>query len=330
MAYVNSTILNADPAAALITALETALTAHANYDQVESGLVISTSTHNVWRNNGSGPGANAFGSNYYFSIEKVSTTQVRFRPFEAYTISGGVAANARMIRPTRAPGNTPIVPNADGSYGLAAGYTLSDTSNCEYLHFLSLPTSGFEYFFIISNNYIRMGIRSGANDGVIELGLFESMLPASGTPETFPLYLTGSGSSSVVSGSWSPSSQGYVAASRHPNLPDTTSRANLWNLSYNTSDQGPTVGGPSSTDYDRHQGSGIILAGRPLLQQLGTPRSTYGYIRGRLRDFLTFATQPGTLRIGDDYTFNPSGTPDVYLAWLYTTGSRCWIKRDVT
>lgn len=330
MAYVNNTILNADPAAAYITALETALTSHANWDQVESGLVISTSTFNVWRNNGTGPGANSFGSNWYFSIEKVSITQVRFRMFEAYTISGGVAANARMIRPVKLGTNAGTVsPNSDGSFGLSAGYALNDTSNCDYMSFASLPASGFEYFWIISNNYIRQGIRSGVSDADIDFGLFESILPATGTPETFPLYLTAAGSG-ILSGSWTPSSNGYVCCSRHPNLPDTTARSNLWNLTYNTSDQGPAVGGPSSTDYDRHQGNGIILAGRPFLQQLGTPRSTYGYIRGRMRDFLTLASQPGTLRIGDDYTFDPTGTPDVYLAWLYSTGSRCWVKRDVT
>lgn len=326
MAYVNNTIVNADPAAQLISAIETALASHANWDLIESGLVISTSTFSVWRNNGSGPGANVFGQNFYLAIEKNSTTAIRFKCFEAYTLASGVAANARMIRPCRSPGSATVTPNADGSFGLVGGYTLSDTSNSDYNGFISLPTGGFEYFLIVSNNYLRLGLRSGANDAVCENGLFESALPVSGTPETFPLFIGVGGSSSVYT--YSGSSATECAASRHPNLPDATARASLFSLSWNQSDQGPMIGGPSSTEYDRHQGSGMLLAGRPWLQQRVTPRATYGYIRGRQRDMVTLASFPGTLRIGDDYTMGG----EVWLAWLFNGNSatRCWVRRDVT
>lgn len=326
MAHTYNTITDADPAARLIEAIETMMAAHDNWDLQESGLVISSSTISVWKNRGTGLGANSFGADFYVAFERTSTTGVRIRAFEAYTPAAGVPANARQIRPCKAGGTSPLTPNADGSWGLAAGYGLTDTSNTEYLSVAGLLTTGFEYGIILSKNYLRLALRQGASDANGEVGLLESILPgAPGPVEPMPLYTHSGQGSGLITPSWTNGGT-QIATSRHPALPDQTARTQLYNLTAQSVDI--VKGGPGAlTEYDRWQGSGVILVGRPWWVTAGTPKSVYGYVRGRLYDFVTVESSPSS-RVADEWTVNP-GSPEVWWRWLYTTGAGGWAKRDV-
>lgn len=335
MSYNNGSITNADPASAFLTAIESALSAHANWDQVETFTL--TNPQSIWRNNGSGASANSWGADFYIAFEKVSTTQFRVRTSEQYTPASGTPANARMIKPCRAAignTNTTITPNADGSFGISGGYAPNDISILGYVGYSSLVTTGFDYFIILSKDYLRVGLKQAANQCIWETGLFDTLLPgAPGPVEPFPLYQICSTNGSPVTTNHSGSGSGYGSMTRHPNLPDQTARAYLWSLDSDNSSTivGARMGGPGNltgiSSSDRFQGAGYVPYGIPALQtNTSSDASLVGRWRGRPKDTIVVATDVSGVGIGDDWTLGS----DVYVNWRIPFNSSCWVKRDVT
>lgn len=324
MAYRSGNILNADPAAELITQIEGTFTDHTgNWEFVEE-VVISTQPHRVWKNRGTTvTNPNSWGTDFFISIWKVSTTDVRIKCFESWD-----ATNKKVIRPCR-NSSTALSLNANYSWGDETnGQTLEQTSTgntsttgASYASFGVLPTTGYDYFIVATKDQVRVALKVGASDYAMGAGVFESLLTAS-PAENFPLYLQ----DSSVGGNFSNAAS--VAWSRHPNAANLT--ATSGNLLGNTASVslGPLMGGIGSTAQDRFHGASALVA-RPLMRPINGNASdggNFGYYRGLMYDTVLLNNNGATTRNGDTVTLGS----DVYVKMAASGSAVHWVKRDAT
>jgi hypothetical protein len=321
MAYNSGNIVSADPAAALITAIEGVLDSHTgNWEFVET--TTSTIPYNVWVNRGSGvDNPNAWGTSFHLAIGKVSTTAVHLKVFESWD-----ATNKKMIRPVIALSTKAV--NANGSYGDETnGYSLNDTTNSARSGWSGLATTGFDWFVAASKDRLCIALKQGTGDDFISLGVFETLLTSSPV-ETFPLYLTSarptSSPSSDTSGFTSATSTHY-ALSRHPGISATLAE-NFKGDGQNVA-LAPLLGGiDTPTVVDRlHNNSWIYQ--RPTVQMYGGngqgQPATYGRFRGLIYDVALLNNNGSSMRNGDTVTFGG----DTYVKMFNATAA-WFVKRD--
>lgn len=323
MAYRSGNIINADPAAALITQIEGTLDDHTGQWEFVETVTIATIDYRIWKNRGTTvTNPNAFGTDFYISINRVSATSIRFKVFESWD-----ATNKKIIRPVQ--GKSSLAVNANGSYGDETnGYTADNTANLTYAGFAALATTGFDYFIQATKDQLRVALKQSTSDSFVSMGVFESLL--TGSPaETFPLYLSHPGSSAIIDSNFVSSSVHY-AFSRHPGIASATNVDNLKG-SGATNALGPLLGGiDQATTVDKAHNNAWIVQ-RPSVQFFGGQNSgapqTYGQYRGLIYDALLLANNGGSTRNGD--VQNLDATPDAYVK--FAQGSIFWwIKRDAT
>jgi hypothetical protein len=323
MAYRSGNILNADPAAELISQIEGTFADHTgNWEFVEE-VTISTLPHRVWRNRGTGAtNNNSWGVDFYISIWKVSTTEIRIKCFESWD-----ATNKKVIRPCRSS-STALSLNANYSWGDETnGQTLEQTTSgntsttgATYAGFGTMATTGFDYFIVATKDQLRVALKIGASDYAMGAGVFETLLTAS-PAELFPLYLQDSGTGGNFAGAG-----GQVAWSRHPNAANLTATSGNLNGGIPNISLSPIMGGIGSTAVDRFHGSSHLMA-RPLIRSNSSSASdggNFGYYRGLMYDTVILANNGGTTRNGDTVTLGS----DVYVKMTSGSTPIHWVKRD--
>ena len=177
MAFRSGNIVDANPATALVAQIEAEFDAHGNWDLVGT-VTIGTNTHRVWKNRGSGTGANAFGQDFHIDLQynPAGGTTLRIRCFEAYD-----AVNDKAIRPCVPTGASQAI-NANGSFGDETnGFTLEATQ-LVYADILTV-TTGFDYYIQVSNDRLCVASKYSTTDTACYAGLFESLMAA----DPFPL-----------------------------------------------------------------------------------------------------------------------------------------------
>src|SRR5215207_10083896 len=321
MAYNTGTITSADPAADLITAIEAVLDAHSGQGEFVETVAISSVNYRVWKNRGSGvTNPNSWGSDYYFSINRQSATEIRITVFESWD-----ATNKKAIRPCR-QSTTAATPNANFSFGdETSGFTLNSfgagATGLTYTGAIGLVTTGFTWYFQATKDRVYFGIRQGTTDDAFSFGVFESLLTTSPS-EAFPLYMQAG--STITAGNMASSAGAW---SRHPGVPIVSSASN-WRGSPLSASLSPVMGGVgASASVDRFHNNSWLIA-RPLVSASGggvSDGSTYGFYRGLIYDAVRLANDGGTTRNGDTVTI--SG--DVYVK-ISGGGWNNWIKRDAT
>ncbi len=112
MAYRTLTITNASPALALCQEIEAGFGEHANWDFVKD-VVIGTFTYRVWKNRGTGTGANAFGQDFHIAFRYLTAAgglDLRVVAFEAFDPGAGWLASTayavgNLVKPTNTTTN---------------------------------------------------------------------------------------------------------------------------------------------------------------------------------------------------------------------------------
>lgn len=322
MAYNSGNIISADPAAALITALVNVLDAHTGQWEFVETVTISSIDYQVWKNRGTTvTNPNAWGTDFYFAINRQSATEIRIKVFESWD-----ATNKKMIRPCRSS-STAVAPNANGSYGDETnGYTVDTitSTNVAYSGFVGLATTGFDWFIAASKDRVYIALKQGSVDQAMGWGIFETLLTSS-PAEGFPLYLlSGSGSTPAANGAFAATQE--MAWSRHPGV--TASQASNFRGGVPSSSLSPTMGGiDSPTLTDRFHNGSWLLA-RPLVTaQSGSVSTgaTHGYYRGLMYDVVRLADNGATTRNGDTVTL----AGDVYVLMRASSWTH-WVRRDAT
>lgn len=313
MAHGSGTIASATPAEALITAFEGVLNTHDNYDFVEE-VVAGTQTWRVWKNRGSGLGANAAGADYHFAFCPFSATALRMRAFENWDTTG-----KKAMRPVRGS-STSLTPNADGSWGdTTTGYALDVATNLQYRSFSGLNTTGFDWFMHASKDRIWMGIKQSSLDSSFSLGHFESIVQGG---EANPLYFIQDSTLAANEGSISPTNM-WCGTSRMPGAPLTAAGGLFQHFAGASMTNTLLKGGIGNAERDHWHGDSITAC-RFLLQAGGggvTP-TAHGLLRGYLRDTL-FLVSDGSARTGDTITLGG----EIYWAFKHA-GGVFWSKRS--
>ncbi len=278
MAFRSGTTTSATPSTALITEIEAEMTTHGNWDFVEE-VVIGTSTYRVWRNRGTGTGANSFGSDFHVALIRPTdgTGNLTVKVFEAYD-----ATTDRLFRPCT-PNTSNLTPNANYSVGdQTTGYTLDNTAPTVSATVL-LVTTGYDWFLQVNANFFVVGVKYSTTDTGVYAGLFEPLMAG----EPFPLCLVATnGQESIYATD--------TAVSRHPNM--TTTNAD--NFAHRCDAFTKTGGDPQRTDLF-HNGA---FASRVLVHAHGTPSQTYGYARGLLYGCAYLPDGTTVTRTGDTIT----------------------------
>lgn len=281
MGYRTGSITNANPALELYNQIAAEFDLHANWDFVDT-VVIGSNTHKVWKNRGSGSGANAFGQDFFVDFQYAASggTTLRVRCFELYD-----STLDKCARPcVGAASSLPI--NADGSWGDAApgastGYTLENTS-LVYADVLTVTTA-FDYFIQVSVNKINVATKFSTTNTALYAGLFEPLMAA----DPFPLCIVGtSGNENSLTDS---------GVSRHPNK--TTTAADNFKFqceAYNSQ------GGNAATSDLFHNAA---FASRILLRHPNNAGTSDAAVYGRNRGLLyncVYLADGGTATVNGD------------------------------
>lgn len=297
-----------DPATQLIAQIEAEFDVHANWDFVEevvTGAAPDQITRRVWKNRGTGAGANSFGQDFHIQIARRTdgTGQLWLYAFEAYD-----AVNDKAIRPC-VPNAGSLAINANGSHGdETLGFTL-DSAPLVYVSILTANT-GFDYYIQVSNNRLCIAAKYSTTDTACYVGLFESLMAA----DPFPLCLVGtSGNESAFITD--------MAVSRHPNK--TTTEAN--NFVFHLSNFSVISGHAQQSDLF-HNGA---VASRALIRHVDTLPATYGYMRGLLHDVVLLPDGATATRNGDTLTIaGETYTKMKFGTYGYVSGA--WVRNVAT
>lgn len=307
MAYRTATITNASPALALAQEIEAGFGEHANWDFVKD-VVIGTYTYRVWKNRGTGSGANAFGQDFFLAFRYLTAAggaDLRVVCFESFD-----ATNNKAIRPCTGY-TTNQTPNANGSFGdETAGFTL-DASALVYAS-ITVPTTAYQSFVSVSADRVCCGVNYSTTDHAFHAGLFEPL----SSLETFPLMIC------ATSGQEN-SSQSSSGVSRHPGR----TAAATYNFAFEMDFWTQIAGNAQSADL--FHGGG--LASRALLRSTRTSdadKATYGYARGLLKDVIVLPDGSTATRNGDTITISGN----VYTKMKFGTSgypSGAWVRQSV-
>lgn len=304
MAYRTATITNASPALALCQEIEAGFAEHANWDYVKD-VVIGTFTYRVWKNRGTGTGANAFGQDFHLAFRYLTAaggTDLRVVAFEAFD-----ATNNKAIRPCVGASSS-LLPNANNSHGdEVAGFTL-DSAILVYAN-ITVPTTAFASYLSVSAERVCAGVNYSTTDHAFYAGLFE---PLSST-EPFPLLVSATNlqeNALTVD----------CGVSRHPGRTTAATDNFKFQIAAWT-----VISGTAQTS-DLFHGGG--LASRALLRTLNTDAATYGNARGLLHDAILLPDGGTATRNGDTLTIGAN----VYTKMRFGTygfASGPWIKQVV-
>lgn len=279
MGYRTGNIVSANPAADLVAQIEAEFDVHANWDLLDT-VVIGANTHRVWKNRGTGSGANAFGQDFHVALEYAAAggTTLRIRCFEAYD-----AVADKAIRPC-VPTAGSLAINANGSHGdEVAGFTL-ENATLVYCDVLTV-TTGFDYYIQASANRLCVAAKYSTTDTACYAGLFESLMAA----DPFPLCIIGtSGNENAV--------YTDTGVSRHPNK--TT--AETYNFVFQL-DAWTQIAGTAQQNDLFHNGAHVS---RALLRHNQALPAQYGRNRGLLYDVLLCPDGGTATRNGDLFPVN--------------------------
>lgn len=318
MSYVTGTVLqSATPAISMRDVLESAMTAHGNWEFVKT-LQSGGLDYRVWKNRGVG---NGFGSDWYLFLvySTTGTGNVSYFCAENFNSSTNVFNHPCPLETTAS-----TAPAADFSFGGATTYAFTTYLTNAHVETLTLSTTQFDYFIKVCKGHVMINIRVGSTTNGIYVGLFDTFMVS----DPFPLVICNPGNTS---------------ASAVP-LPGTTSRmpevttsvarqfaireiATINNTGWTQAAviYGGSVGLPGSTSGDLFAG-GSPLGSRILVTPLNfSSPGLYGAIRGLYRDCLYFntpqAVQPGdTMEIGTDTYVLTGALPStsLYGLWMNT------------
>lgn len=304
MAYRTATITNASPALALCQEIEAGFGEHANWDFVKD-VVIGTFTYRVWKNRGTGTGANAFGQDFHLAFRYLTAAgglDLRVVAFEAFD-----ATNNKAIRPCVGAASS-LLPNANGSHGdETLGFTL-DSAVLVYAS-ITVPTTAFASYVSVSAERVCAGVNYSTTDHAFYAGLFE---PLSST-EPFPLLVAATnGQENALTVD--------CGVSRHPGR--TTAATDNFKFQV---DAWTRISGTAQT-ADLFHGGG--LASRALLRSFNADPVTYGGARGLLHDAILLPDGSTATRNGDTLTIGAN----VYTKMRfgnYGFASGAWVRQAV-
>lgn len=303
MSYVTgSSGPQANPAQYLYERIVEAFNAGLGWSYVGS-VTIGSNTHQVWKNLGTGTGANFFGQDFYLDFQyAASGTTLRVRAFESF-----IDATDHALRPV-VPYATSLTPNSNNSFGdEATGYTLEAAQMGAYVDLLA-SASGFDYDVHTTVNRLCAASRYSTTDTACYAGLFESFLAS----DPFPLCLIGtSGNETFYT---------YDAGvSRHPGR-TTAAAYNFVHRMVAFS----AISGSADTEDLLH---GSAFASRALLEAYNNPVTTYGRMRGLLYDVALLPDGATATRNGDTI----AGGGDTWARMKFGTSgyaSGAWVNTD--
>lgn len=300
MAFRSGNIVSANPAADLVAQIEAEFNVHGNWDLLDT-VTIGTNTHRVWKNRGTGTGANAFGQDFHISLQYAAAggTTLRIRCFESYD-----AVADKAIRPC-VPSAGSLAINANGSHGdEVAGFTL-EAATLVYADVLAV-TTGFDYYIQVSANRLCVAAKYSTTDTAVYAGLFESLMAA----DPFPLAIIGtSGNENAV--------YTDTGVSRHPNK--TT--AETYNFVFQMDTWTQIVGTAQQNDLLHN----AAVASRALLRHNQNLPAQYGRARGLLHDVILLPDGATATRNGDTITVGPETyTKMKFGTFGYASGA--WVR----
>jgi hypothetical protein len=293
-----------DPATQLVSQIEAEFDVHGNWDFVEeviTGAAPDEYARRVWKNRGTGTGANAFGSDFHIVIARRvdGTGTVYLFAFEAYD-----ATNNKAIRPC-VPTAASLAINANGSHG---DETLGFTLDSATLVSAYLPTAntGFDYYIQVSNNRLCAATKYSTTDAAVYVGLFETLMAA----DPFPLCIIGtSGNENAYTTD--------AGVSRHPNKTTTET----YNFVFQMGTYSPIVGSAEAGDLFHN----AAVASRAYLHHNQNLPGQYGRARGLLHDTLLLPDGPTATRNGDTITVG-GATYRKYKFGTFGYASGAWVN----
>ena len=294
----------ADPATQLVNQIEAEFDVHGNWDFVEevvTGVSPDQYARRVWKNRGTGTGANAFGSDFHIQLTRRvdGTGTVHLYAFEVYD-----AVNNKAIRPC-VPRTASLAINPNGSHGdETLGFTL-DSATLVDAQLLTVNT-GFDYYIQVSNNRLCVATKYSTTDTAVYVGLFESLMAA----DPFPLCIIGtSGNESALTTD--------TGVSRHPNK--TTVDVN--NFVFQMLPWS-TISGNAETGDKFHNAA---YPSRAMLRHIDNNPSLYGAVRGLLHDVLLVPDGATATRNGDTMTAGAeTWTKFRFGTYAYASGAWVW------
>jgi hypothetical protein len=279
MSFSSGTISgSATPAAALMSALHTAINAHAGWTYIEE-VTSGTITTRIYRCNAA---TNTHGIDFYVGIKRASDASLAVIPvvFESWT-TGGTGTVAFPVTTTALAGGT-LTPDASGRYN---GATASGTAltNC-LLGNLVVNTTSFYWNCSITNDRIIFGYLSGGSSGGVYAGAYERLYSSAIDPS--PVCLIQPLSEKVNIGS-------TAIAMFTRELAPFSSLANNWK---GYMQQATYVLGPHNPATSTDLTTGFYSAAKCLVG--GATSATRASARGRLYDILDCT--PGTPGVTGD------------------------------
>jgi hypothetical protein len=287
----NATINSATPALDLINAIETLMASHSNWQLVDT-VVITTITHKVYKNFGTGVADNnSFGQDFYvvLSYTTATPTQIFVRAVEGWDTTTDLA-----LRPVMDDANNAT--NADTSGGAVGGVALnSNVFGILTGTLLATPNTN-EYYIALSKNALKFAFRrsDASNPFGCYAGIFESYVTI---PNEFPLCM-------VINtnglSTWT-SAGALAATSRHPGR--VSQVANTENFMHAVAALTATAGDTGNADLftGKARASPALLRTRTATTVTNNP--IFGNLRGRLYDTSIIPPASGyTPAIGDKLT----------------------------
>jgi hypothetical protein len=315
-----SRVSQANPAEDLATLINTAITAHSNWQFVED-YTVSTTKWSVYKCLGAG---NSIGSDYYVFFNRLTTagTTVLYGPGAAETYTTGTHSYGH---PCPVPSTSNATPASDGSSGGATVYALAATQQPTTLQAqdLTTSTSAYDYWIAVNNDGLWIGTRvSTTNYGAI-VGPLDSLVDTPATNDPFPLaqsYLRLASNNSNT----------YASTSRHALV--TTAQPRMWGLInpatsadiYVTWPNAALVGAVGGTGELYQAGKAVgarvvamTWAGCPSVSYGGNQAaSVVGRNRGLWRHLLSYSLGAGVV-IGDTVTVGAATY--MYTGFVYNS-----------
>lgn len=308
MGYRTGSITSANPAADLYAQIEAEFNLHANWDFVDT-VTIGSNTHKVWKNRGTGSGANAFGQDFFLDFQYAASagTTLRVRAFELYD-----SVNDKCAHPC-VPTASSLAINADGSWGdatpgVSTGYTLENT-NLVYAEILTVTTA-FDYFIQVAVNKISVAAKFSTTNTALYAGVFEPLMAA----DPFPLC--------IVATSGNENSLTDCGVSRHPNK--TTTAADNFKFqceAYNSQ------GGNAATADLFHNAA---FASRILLRHINSAGTSDAAIYGRNRGLLyncVYLPDGGTATVNGDTMTSGAETYTKMKFGTFNLSAGGWVRQ---
>jgi len=252
--------------------IEAAFNAHDNWDFVEE-WTSGTQVHRIWRNRGSGLGANRIGTDFFVGLMRDTTALTTFR---MYAFEMWDATAKRIIRPCgHAQAVSPPAANANGSYGNeTTGFSPSDVATYLYSSVDTTTGNTYTWALMVTRDYLNFySWRNGAGQPtVITLGYWVDSL-VTAFPDPVPLF-------QGQSTSFSSNTNAFIFSSRHPGRGGTSDNLNWQHVALNQGQYGGSIG----SGVDMFHGGFVTPRVGILATGGGSSPQLYGRLRGVARD----------------------------------------------